>query len=351
MKAALLTHLNHFEIAELEQPSLKANEVLVKVEAAGICGSDIHKMQSGWKYGFPMVMGHEFSGVITAVGTKVTQSQIGDRVVVVPFMPCNQCVYCKAGKFQLCEHYQMIGSQRYGGFEQFAVVPATNVLKISPKISFEEAAMIEPLAVAAHAVMGLDPQLGDTVVIFGLGTIGILVLQWLQLAGVKKIIGIDIDPAKLAVAKKFGVTETINPQSEPLEQRVLALTDQLGADLVLECAGSPLTEEEALLVLRKGGKLGYLGIAYADILLHQQAFENIFRREYTIQGFWNSYSAPFPGNEWRNAIAFIEQGKIKLKPLISHRFGLDQIQQAFDLTVNKTESYNKVMLYPQKKEV
>ncbi|MBY5004947.1 galactitol-1-phosphate 5-dehydrogenase [Streptococcus suis] len=346
MKAALLTKLNHFEIHELEKPVPHSNQVLVNVKAAGICGSDIHKMQSEWKYELPMVMGHEFSGQVEAVGDEVQSVTVGDRVAIVPFLPCNKCIYCKEAKYQLCEDYRMIGSHYYGGFEEYVVVPETNVLPIGDKISYEEAAMIEPLAVAAHGVMGLDPQVGDQVAVFGLGTIGILSVQWLRLAGVKKIIGIDIDPIKLEESKKYGITDTINPLEESLEDRITDLTKGLGVDISLECAGSKITEEQCLLITRKGGKIGYQGIAYTDVLLHQRAFENIFRREYTVKGFWNSYSAPFPGKEWTHSVEFIEAGKINLKDMISHRFPLGDIQKAFNLTVHREESYNKVMILP-----
>ncbi|HEL1639964.1 galactitol-1-phosphate 5-dehydrogenase [Streptococcus suis] len=346
MKAALLTKLNHFEIHELEKPVPHSNQVLVNVKAAGICGSDIHKMQSEWKYELPMVMGHEFSGQVEAVGEDVQSVAVGDRVSIVPFLPCSKCIYCKEAKYQLCENYRMIGSHYYGGFEEYVVVPETNVLPIGDKISYEEAAMIEPLAVAAHGVMGLDPQVGDQVAVFGLGTIGILSVQWLRLAGVKKIIGIDIDPIKLEESKKYGVTDTINPLEESLEDRIADLTKGLGVDISLECAGSKITEEQCLLITRKGGKIGYQGIAYTDVLLHQRAFENIFRREYTVKGFWNSYSAPFPGKEWTHSVEFIEAGKINLKDMISHRFPLEDIQKAFNITVHREESYNKVMILP-----
>ncbi|MBF0777953.1 galactitol-1-phosphate 5-dehydrogenase [Streptococcus cuniculi] len=346
MRAALLTELNHFEIHEMDKPTPHSHEVLVKVKAAGICGSDIHKMQSEWKYDLPMVMGHEFSGQVEAVGDEVEQVSVGDRVAIVPFLPCNKCIYCREGKYQLCEDYRMIGSHYYGGFEEYVVVPETNVLNIGEKISYEEAAMIEPLAVAAHGVMGLDPQVGDQVAVFGLGTIGILSVQWLRLAGVKRIIGIDIDPNKLEEAKKYGVTDTINPLEESLEEAVATLTNGLGVDIALECAGSKITEEQCLLITRKGGQIGYQGIAYTDVVLRQRAFENIFRREYTVKGFWNSYSAPFPGKEWTHSVEFIEAGKMNLKEMISHRFKLDEIQKAFNLTVNREESYNKVMIFP-----
>lgn len=346
MKVALLTELNTFSVQDIEKPIPKDNEVLVKVKAAGICGSDIHKMQSEWKYDLPMVMGHEFAGEVEAVGEGVKTLAVGDRVAVAPLIPCAQCIYCQSGKFQLCDDYQMIGSHRYGDFGQYCLVPEANAINIGSKISYEEAAMIEPLAVAAHGVMGLNPQLGDQVAVFGLGNIGMLSVQWLRLAGVKKIIGIDIDPKKLAESRNYGVTDTINPLEENLEERVFELTDGLGVDIALECAGSKITEEQCLLVTRKGGTIGYQGIAYTDVLLRQKAFENIFRREYTLKGFWNSYSAPFPGKEWAHSVAFIESGQIKLKEMISHRFQLDDIQKAFNLTVHREESYNKVMIFP-----
>lgn len=347
MKAALLKDLNQFEIEEIEKPIPDEHEVLVKVKAAGICGSDIHKMQNEWKYDLPMVMGHEFSGIIESVGVGVKKVAVGDRVAIAPLIPCHDCIYCQSGKYQLCENYTMIGSHRYGGFEEYATVPEENVISIGENISFEEAAMIEPLAVAAHGVMGLNPKIGDTVAVFGLGTIGILTVQWLRLTGVKKIIGIDIDPNKIEEATKYGVTDTINSLKESLEERIFELTDDLGVDIAIECAGSKITEEQCLLITKKGGLIGYQGIAYSDVLLHQKAFENIFRREYTISGFWNSYSAPFPGKEWIHSVEFIEQGKINLKDLISHRYQLVDIQKAFDLTVSREESYNKVMIFPE----
>ena len=168
------------------------------------------------------------------------------------------------------------------------------------------------------------------------------------MTGVKKIIGIDIDPNKLEESKKYGVTDIINPLEEDLESLIFEITKGLGVDIALECAGSKVTEEQCLLVVRKGGKIGYQGIAYSDVLLRQRAFENIFRREYTLKGFWNSYSAPFPGKEWLHSVDFIESGQIQLKSMISHRFNLDDIQKAFNLTVNREESYNKVMIFPNK---
>lgn len=348
MKAALLKSLNNFEVVEMERPVPKADEVLVKVEACGVCGSDIHKMQTEWARELPMVMGHEFAGTVSEIGENVKNVKVGDRVVVAHLVPCYECDACRSGKYELCEDYTLFGAHRYGGFEEYTTVPKENVLKFGENVTFEEAAMVEPLAVAAHGVFGLRPQMGDVVAIFGMGTIGILTAQLLRLTGVKKIIGIDIDSKKLEDAKNYGVTDTINSMEEPLEERVFELTDGKGSDLTIECAGSKISEEQCLLITKKGGTIGYQGIAYADVLLHKRAFENIFRREYTIKGFWNSYSAPFPGKEWTYSIELLEQKKVNLKSLISHRYKLDEIQDAFDMTVNRKEPYHKVMIFPNK---
>ncbi|MCE5003669.1 galactitol-1-phosphate 5-dehydrogenase [Staphylococcus pseudoxylosus] len=347
MKAALLKELNHFEIEEIEIPKIKPNEVLVRVKAAGICGSDIHKMQTKWTRELPMVLGHEISGIVADVGDQVNTIKPNNRVAIAHLIPCNNCFYCEQGKFQFCEDYDLFGSHKYGGFEEYIKVPKENVIKIGEEVSYEEGAMLEPLSVASYGVLGLKPQLGDVVAVFGLGTIGILTIQLLNLAGVKKIIGIDIDNKKLNESKKYGVTDIINPLYKDIEQEIFSLTNDLGVDISIECAGSVITQEQCLLVTKKGGLIGYQGIAYSPVNLSQRAFENIFRREYTIKGFWNSYATPFPGKAWNYSLYLIQSKKIKLQDLISHRFVLDDIQKAFDLTVNKHESYNKVMVFPK----
>lgn len=347
MRAAVLYENNVIKAEQIDEAICGKDQVRVEVKAVGICGSDIHKMQTRWKYPLPAVMGHEFSGVITEIGSEVKNRAIGDRVAGIPLEPCMECNYCKAGDFSLCDNYRMVGSHFHGGFAENVVMKADNVISIGD-LDFEEGAMIEPLAVSMHGVLGIEPRLGDTVIVFGIGTIGILVVQCLLLAGVKDIIAVDISDKKLADAKEFGCRYTINPKNEDLKERVLAYTNGLGADIALECAGSKITQEQCLLVTKKKGKVGFLGIAYADVLLHEEAFENIFRRELTLKGFWNSYSAPFPGEEWRTSIEFVKQGRIKLKPLISHRYKLEETKEAFEMILSREHDYNKVVILPQK---
>ncbi|MDE3316639.1 galactitol-1-phosphate 5-dehydrogenase [Lacticaseibacillus zeae] len=345
MKASMLEDLNKFLVKEIDIPSPKKDEVVVKVMAAGTCGSDSHKMISGWKYGYPAVMGHEFSGIVTQLGENVSNVSVGQHVAVAPFIPCFKCHYCQIGLFQMCENYSMLGQQKFGGFEQYVSVPARNVLDIG-KMSFEEGALIEPMAVAAHAVMGIKPELGDTVAVFGLGTVGDLVVRLLISSGATNVIGIDIDDQKLEKGLDEGCTHVINSAKESLEEKIMEYTDGLGVDISMECAGSKITEEQTLLFTKRRGKVGFVGIAYSDVLLHQRAFENIFRHELTVTGFWNSYSAPFPGREWTNSIQLVNSGRIKIKDLITHRFELEDMQKAFNMITTRSESFNKVMFFP-----
>jgi L-iditol 2-dehydrogenase len=344
MKAAVLHATNQFVYEEIALPQLGENDVKVQVMAAGICGSDTHKMASEWKYPLPAIMGHEFSGIITEKGASVRNVEIGDRVAVIPFLPCYTCEHCQRGHFSLCDDHGMIGSKSFGGFAEYVNVPAMNVLKIGD-IDFEEAAMIEPLAVSLHGVLNIEPRLGDTVAVFGAGSIGLLVIQCLKIAGAK-VIAIDISNEKLAQAKEYGCDYTINSLEEDLVERIYAFTDRRGVDIAMECAGSKITQEQCLLITRKKGKIGYLGIAYQDVLLSQKAFENIFRKELTLTGFWNSYSAPFPGEEWTKSLELIQEGRVQLKKMVSHRFSLEETQQAFDIMLSRSETYGKVLIIP-----
>ncbi|AIR11611.1 galactitol-1-phosphate 5-dehydrogenase [Lactobacillus salivarius] len=345
MKVAELVDLNKFNLVEKDLPTPSNNEVRVKVMAAGTCGSDSHKMKAGWKYGFPAVMGHEFSGIIDAVGGDVENIEVGERVAVAPFIPCFECEYCQSGMFQMCENYAMVGQTQPGGFEQYVCVPARNVLSIG-NLSFTEGALIEPMAVAMHAVMGINPEIGDTAAVFGLGAIGDLVIRLLKAAGVVNIIGIDIDDKKLEKGLEEGCSYVINSVKESLEEKVAEYTNGQGVDITMECAGSKITEEQSLLITKRRGKVGFVGIAYSDVMLHKDAFENIFRHELTVKGFWNSYSAPFPGKEWTTSIKMVKNGSVKIKDLVTHKFELDEIQDAFNMIVSRSESYNKVMFYP-----
>lgn len=346
MKASVIHGTNDLRCENIEIATLLSDEVKVKVMAAGICGSDPPRILNNWKYSTPAVPGHEFAGYIEEIGSDVVNVKVGDRVVVIPFLPCYECEYCKRGLFSLCDDYGMIGSKSYGAFAEFANVKSSNVINIGD-MDFEEAAMIEPLAVAMHGVLNIKPEVGDTVAILGSGTLGQLVIKALKVAGVGRIIAVDISEHKLKEAKQAGADEIVNAKEVNVVEHIMSLTGGQGVDISMECAGSKITQEQCLLIGKKKSKIGYLGIAYSDIHLSEKAFENIFRRELELKGFWNSYSAPFPGKEWTQSIQLINQGKINLKEMISHRFDLENAYSAFEMIRDKKEDYNKIMILPQ----
>ncbi|MGX7091145.1 galactitol-1-phosphate 5-dehydrogenase [Hutsoniella sourekii] len=349
MKAAQLNEQQKFEVVEIEDPKMNDDEVRIKVYANGVCGSDTHKIADGWPYELPVIIGHEFSGEVIEIGSNVTHVSVGDRVIAAPMMPCHECEYCQQGYYGMCENYKMIGTHRSGGFGQQVVAPKENVLPVGD-MDYKTAALIEPLAVSMHGVMGIDVQLGDTVVVLGMGAVGLLTLKCLLAAGAKDVIAVDISDDSIKEAIKHGATYGINSLKEDLESKVMELTNGLGADIVMECAGSAITQEQALLLAKKHGKVGYQGIAYRDITLKRKAFENIFRRELTIKGFWNSYSAPFPGKEWQNAIDYVNSGKIDLDGMVTHTFPLNKAEELFDMIINRKENFNKVLILPQEIE-
>lgn len=345
MKAAVIYKTGDIRYAVAEDPRCGEDDVIVKVTACGICGSDSPRILTNWKYPLPGVPGHEFSGVVVEKGRGARAFAIGDPVVVQPLIPCNQCAYCKSGDYSVCDHSLMIGADLRGGYAEYARVPAANLLK-ADGVAGEEAALIEPCAVALYGVFGIGPKLGDTVAVLGMGTIGQMVLQWLKLFGVGTVVAVDISEKKLAESKALGADICLNARTTDVAEAILAATDGRGVDIALETAGSKITQEQCLLITRKKGKVGYLGIARSDILLREKSFENIFRHELTVKGFWNSYTAPFPGAAWAQSIAHLRRGKIKAGPLVSHRFALEDAADAFAMIREKTEEYNKILLIP-----
>lgn len=343
MKAAILYEGNKIETREVGEVTCGSKDVKIKVKYCGICGSDIHKLQTRWKYSYPAVMGHEFSGEVVEIGSQVTKFKVGDRVAAIPFLPCKNCRYCEQGQFSMCDDYKMIGTHFYGGFAEYCTVPEENLISIG-NLDYKKASFIEPLAVVMHSILGINIQLGDSVLVLGAGTIGMLTMQAAKAAGASKLIVVDIDDTKLDKALELGANYVINSIKENLQEKVEEFTDGIGVDISLECAGSPITQEQALMFTRKSGKVGYTGIAYKDVVIREEAFESIFRKELTLKGFWNSYSAPFPGREWINAVNLIAEDRVKVDSFVSHVYGIEEVNKAFEMILNKTEVYNKVLI-------
>ena len=344
MKAAVLHAVGDLRHEDVPVPEIRPGEVLVEVRAAGVCGSDIPRVMTKGTYSFPLVPGHEFAGEVAKVANDVLASvSLGDRVAVFPLIPCGNCAYCQIGEYAQCDMYDYLGSRRDGGFAEYVAVPADNLVPIPDNVDFESAAMAEPASVALHALRRVGVDAGDSVAILGAGPIGIILAQWARICGAGRIFLSDVVEEKLDVARGYGFGDCLNAAREEVVSRIIEETDGRGADICIEAAGTPTTFEQSLRMVRKLGKVVLMGNVSGDVVIPERTASTILRGQLTIYGTWNSSFTAVPKNEWRTALQFMNTGILDMKPLITHRFRLDQMHEAFDMMQNRREFFNKVM--------
>lgn len=341
MKALLVEGVKELVYKDVSIPQIKENEVLIKVHACGICGSDIPRVTEGGVHSYPIIIGHEFSGEITELGTQVKNVKKGDRVTAAPLIPCYTCDNCAKGKPAMCMNYSFIGSRQNGAMAEYVVVPARNVVPIADNVSYEQAACIEPITVAIHGIERVKQlDSGKSAIVYGCGTIGILTLQCLKAKGIEQVYVIDIDETKLTLAKKLGAYKTINSGKVD----VSAYFEEHGkVDYAFETAGVNALQTQILTLVKKNGHVVYIGTAQRDITIPASTFELILRGELNITGSWMSYSAPFPGNEWTAAVEYLKSGKVKVDEIITHTFPLAAGYEAFAALLEKEKKTLKVM--------
>lgn len=326
----------------------KANDVIINVKACGVCGSDIPRVMSKGAYRYPIVIGHEFAGVVSEVGTEVTNVKKGDRVTVMPLVNCKKCDYCKIGQAVVCDDYDYYGSRIDGAMAEYISVCEDNILHVPDNVSYYEAAMTDPVSVALHAARKANVEAGQTVVVFGLGAIGFITVQWLKYLGCDKVIVVDIIDEKLETAKKLGADLCLNGKKCDVIKSIMEFTNGKGADAAIELAGSMFTQVQSIDSVRKMGTVVFCGISYNDLVLPNKTLAKILRGELSIKGSWNSSIAPLPINEWKSALMFMESGKIKVKDLITHVLRLEECQSAFEMMYNRTETFTKVIFDPER---
>jgi L-iditol 2-dehydrogenase len=343
MKAAVLHAVGDLRYEDAPVPRIISHEALVKVRAAGVCGSDIPRVMKKGTYSFPLVPGHEFAGEIAEMGNDVSSFSVGDRVAVFPLIPCRKCAYCQIGEYAQCDNYDYLGSRTNGGFAEYVSAPADNLIRIPDNVDFDCAAMTEPASVALHALRRSSVDAGDNVAILGSGPIGIILAQWARSCGAGRVFLSDIIEEKLDVARGFGFEDCINAAQVDVVQRIVAETDGLGADICVEAAGTNITFEQSLRIVRKLGKVILMGNVSGDVVIPEKTASAILRGQLTIYGTWNSSFTAVPKNEWRTALQFMSLNRLDLKPLITHRFRLDQVNEAFDMMYKRQEFFNKVI--------
>ena len=343
MKALLLSEYKKLEVTDMAQPEIGPEDILVQVQACGICGSDIHGWDgSSGRRQPPLVMGHEAAGIVAAIGRDVSEYTEGDRITFDSTVWCGKCHFCLAGRPNLCDNRMVLGVscddyRRYGCFAEYVSVPARICCKLPDDLSFEHAALIEAVSVAVHAANRTPVSLGDTAVVVGSGMIGLLVIQAIKQKGCTQVIATDLNPQRLEVAKKLGADITINVSKEDATAKVLELTGGRGADVALEVVGATPTIKSAIDCTRKGGSVTIVGNLAPTIDLPLQS---VVTRELNIFGTCAS------SGEYPACVDLLASGRIKVEDMITAKASLEDGHEWFRRLYEGEPNAMKVVLCP-----
>ena len=343
MKSLLLTDYTHLEVTDSPTPRPGEDELLVRVQACGICGSDIHGFDgSSGRRIPPLIMGHEAAGVVAEVGQRVRNWRIGDHVTFDSTISCGQCHFCAAGQINLCDRRNVLGVscgeyRRDGAFAEYVCVPERVVYALPKELPFEQAALVEPVSVAVHAVSRTPVSPDARVVVVGAGMIGLLVVQALRAAGCRAIAAVDLDADRLQLAAEFGATDTWQVGATDIAGAIAELTDGRGADAAIEVVGATAPLATCLDAVRKGGHVTLVGNLTPTVDLPLQ---RVVTGELTLAGSCGSQG------EYPECIRLLEQGQIRVEPLISEVVPLDDGPQWFARLYEGDPGLMKVVLQP-----
>lgn len=349
MKACVLHDIGDIRCETVPVPDIKDDEVLVKVHAVGVCGTDIERVLKTGTWKFPTILGHEFSGEVVKLGKSVEGYSIGDRVVANPMSSCGSCDYCRSGWVNMCNDYDYLGSRSSGALAEYVAVKSLSLFKLPDSIDYITGATIDPITVALHAVRMAKIEVGYEAAVFGCGPIGQFLIQWLKVSGVGKVYAVDVVKEKIDIALRLGADVGINSLiSDPIKT-IMECTHGKGVELAFNMTSVQSTIDQAIKALAKKGQLICVGTPHSEVSISYDGFEKILRRELNITGSWCYTFAPFPNNEWETAIKFVADKKIVSEPVVSHKFKLEQVKEAFNMIREKKEYYNKVIFLPQER--
>lgn len=300
MKAWVLEELNNLQQKDVEKPTPKEDEVIVQIKAVGICSSDIHRVYTTGAYHYPIILGHEFSGI----------TEEGKRVSVFPLKPCHTCESCKSGNYETCSNYSYFGSREDGAFAEYVAVPKWNLVSLPDNVTFKQAAMLEPTAVALHAVKKVDLSKANRVAVIGNGTIGELIGKWLKAYGVQ-------------------VVDVIGRNSEP---------NYPDYDICFEVVGTTEAIQRAIELTKRNGEIVLVGNPDGNFGMTQKVYWQILRKQLKLIGSWNS---SYPA-DWEESVNSIEN--LDVDSLISHEYKFEDLYKGFDMIYNKREKFKKVIV-------
>ncbi len=344
MKAAFLHGVGDLRVETTPVPQItNPNQILVRVKAVGICGSDIHFFEDGrigpYVVTSPIVLGHECAGEVVEVGSEVRNVRPGDRVCIEPGVPCRRCSFCKSGRYNLCETVPFMGTPPTdGAFGEYVVWPADFAFRLPDNASFEEGAVVEPLAVGVQACQRGGVRSGQTVVVIGCGPIGLTAMQAAAGFGATRMIVTDMVRLRLDLARQLGADVAINPEGTDPVEAVKDATEGLGADVVLETAGTTQTVGQACKMVKRGGVVVLVGMHRTDEF--PIPVMDVICREYDMRGVFRYCNAFGP------AVAMLGARRVNLRALITHQFPLDEIRAAFDVVRTQKDRAVKVQVIP-----
>lgn len=343
MKALVYTKPYSFEYSDFPDPAVGDEDVLVRVRACGICGSDVHGFtgKTGRRIP-PLIMGHEAAGIVEGLGKNVSSFEKGDRVCFDSTVYCNKCESCRAGLFNRCDKRQVLGVsvpafKRHGAFAEYVAVPWWIVTKIPEELSFVHAALLEPASIGTHAANRAPMSNDDAVVVIGAGTIGLFILQAARLRGAAKVIAVDINEFRLDIAKKLGADKLINPLKSNLSEAILQETEGKGANVTLEAVGYAKTFTDAVSITRMGGYVVAIGN------LDKKAEFDLQQLVAKEHAFIGSYAS---SGEFSDCIELVASGKINVEPLISDVLPMQKGPDAFNRLLKAEENLLKIVLEP-----
>lgn len=322
---------------EVPIPKIRDEEVLIKVRRIGVCGSDIHVYHGKHPYtSYPVIQGHELSGEIVEAGKNVKDSRVGDSVTVQPQVTCGQCYPCVHGNYHICDSLKVMGFQTDGGAREYFAVDEKNVIKLPDNMSFDEGAMIEPVAVAVHALKRADNIVDKKILIFGAGPIGNLTAQVARGKGAAEVMVVDISEYRLEMAKKCGIDHCVNTKKSNIEKELTFNSDKEKADLILECVGINETIEQAILLARKGTDIIVVGVFGSKVNLDLGLVQD---RELRLIG-----TLMYKREDFIEAVELAKEKKINVKELITDYFNFKDYSDAYKHIDKKKDKVMKVMI-------
>ncbi len=343
MKAAILYKPGDIRIEEVEKPEVKPDQVIIQVKAVGICGSDIHYFKHGrigpYVVKEPLILGHECSGIVEIVGSRVRQIKVGERVSIEPGVPCRRCQFCKSGRYNLCRDVIFMATPPVNGaFTEYVAIDADFAYPIPEEMDYEDGALMEPFAVGMHAVRRGGVRAGSRVAVLGSGTIGLMTIIAARAHGATDIYAFDVASNRLAMAKKMGATQTINVKDIDALEAVRELTAGEGVEIVFETAGRAETVKQTFDLTSRGGTVVWVGLPGQETIPLKVTYA--IDKELSIQTVFR-YANVYP-----DALRLCATQHIDLKPLISREFSLSQAEEAMRFADEKKHTAIKVIVKP-----